>query len=212
MVYRFTDRSLVKEGEVVFTVNLKNENYDRKFGIYQKMDNGRACVEMNGTVVKIQPQKLLIYNPLPTIDDSLIIEALKNGREGVHHMVVGRNGRVDIQHRILEIQNGFKLKSENPQFDPDVKLTCLDMGPPRPDDKMWAMLNEHKFPCRGDGLVNFRRFGQGIDFPIDSEDFREQVMKRVKEYFISGMCERCQIMNFECGDYLDDQGPLIYYT
>ncbi|KAI3638959.1 hypothetical protein MIR68_003457 [Amoeboaphelidium protococcarum] len=59
------------------------------------------------------------------------------------------------------------------------------MVPPRPDDKMWEMLNEHKFPCRGDGLVNFRRFGQGIEYPVDSVDFREQVKKRVKEYFIS---------------------------
>ncbi|KAI3638958.1 hypothetical protein MIR68_003456 [Amoeboaphelidium protococcarum] len=166
----------------VFLVNLSNKTFDKNFGVYKgKHENGRAKVFIDGKEVLIKPENCL----LGIADVSDIISP-----------------RADIKHRVDQVSSTFKLNTSSPQFVASARFQCLDMGPPQPNDQMYFMMKAMIPDCIGDRVIDFNRFGHGVSYPADDEDFKCEVLKRIKEYLLSGMCEKCQVKMFECGDYL----------
>ncbi|KAI3641658.1 hypothetical protein MIR68_000290 [Amoeboaphelidium protococcarum] len=184
----------------VFLVNLSNKTFDKNFGIYKgKHENGRAKVFIAGKEVLIKPENCLLYETDPVVDPSWIIWCLRRGIADVSDMI---SARADIKHRVDQVTSTFKLNTSSPQFVASARFQCLDMGPPQPNDQMYFMMKAMIPECIGDRIVDFNRFGHGISYPKDDEDFKGDVLKRIKEYLLSGMCEKCQVKMFECGDYL----------
>ncbi|KAJ0409606.1 hypothetical protein P43SY_008478 [Pythium insidiosum] len=52
-------------------------------------------------------------------------------------------------------------------------------------------------PCRGDGRVNVLRFAQGLRSASQVPVHHELLIKRLREFIVSGLCEKCQAVFFE---------------
>ena len=77
-------------------------------------------------------------------------------------------------------------------------VRCCD--PLCPEDQLpdWIQAIVHMRPCcSGDNTCDLTRFGEGLE--VDDKDDK-QLIVRLKEWVVSGMCERCQIVCHERKD------------
>ena len=75
-------------------------------------------------------------------------------------------------------------------------VRCCDPLCPEEQLPDWIQAIVHMRPCcSGDNACDLTRFGEGLE--VDDKDDK-QLIVRLKEWLVSGMCERCQIVCAVC--------------
>eukprot|EP00884_Botryococcus_braunii_P004556 jgi/Botrbrau1/14100/Bobra.182_3s0044.1 len=108
----------------------------------------------------------------------------------------------DHERRDIRLRVGLVQASLEQGMLPQ-ELICMDqVVPPDQRDQQMQLMARFVPPCVGDRHVDFQRF----DAPnrgIKTDD--DQLFIRFKEYFLSGMCERCQMHYFENREDIDSE-------
>lgn len=168
-------------------------------------DKLRMHVRVNGVDVRIRAGNLIPLeqyrpNPGPLPDVTLAtlrraVKAVKAWARAEGYMGARAAGGQSERHfrarRLDALFPGPKLSEwdwPSPNSD-----RCMDGCFPRGyeltrHDRLMAAI---KPGCIGDGTVDFRRFGWGL-----GSDGEERLTRRVREWVVSGFCERCQYHQF----------------
>ncbi|GLE02779.1 hypothetical protein PINS_up011634 [Pythium insidiosum] len=156
-----------------------------------------------GRVLRVRAENLCVYpNEQLLLDEQvarkLIEEALQSFQDNFLHSA----DRMDAIGRAQLCGDFVNGDSTNPDI-----IGCCDLdaaiahsgGSHSPVTKL---MKSAIAPCRGDGRVNMLRFAQGLRDASQRPDHHMQLIKRLREFIVSGLCERCQSAFFEHGSWV----------
>jgi len=199
-------------GDTVWLTRLQSEKYNNKFGKVVGGDQERADVKLTmepDKIKRIRWQNLMPYpDPDAKVSPAIILKHFAHALAvtRTHYPPkdhLGPTDRDDVYGRIQMVQ-AMTMANRLQQS----QIGCMEMEcflRSEPTEHMRVLMS-YRFPCTGDGVVDFTRFGCGVLKPEDKE---QRIFKRLTEWFISGFCERCQFAMFEGPTAADEHSDAL---